>query len=129
MKPKDLADRTHKFSISVIKFSGELPDTEPIRIIVRQLLRSATSVGANYRAARRSKSTRDFINKLKIVEEECDESLYWLEVLHQTMPQESENISSLIKEANELVSIFVTAINTAKSNFLAAEKQKSTSHL
>jgi four helix bundle protein len=122
MKPKDLADRTQEFSVRVIKFVNELPASQSIRIISGQLLRSATSVGANYRAARRSKSTRDFINKLKIVEEECDESLYWLQILMQTDPKNSEIIFGLIKEANELVAISIASINTAKANQLVNKK-------
>ncbi len=116
MKPADLKERTMDFTIRIMNFVESLTETRTVRVIANQLLRSSSSVGANYRAARRSKSSRDFINKLKIVEEEADETLYWLEVLEKRKIGEPEVLSSLIKEATELLSIFVTSINTARSN-------------
>ena len=116
MKPADLKERTMDFTIRIMNFVESLTETRTVRVIANQLLRSSSSVGANYRAARRSKSSRDFINKLKIVEEETDETLYWLEVLEKRKIGEPEVLSSLIKEATELLSIFVTSINTARSN-------------
>ena len=84
------------------------------RIIGNQLLRSGTSVGANYRAACCSKSARDFINKLKIVEEEADETTYWLELLEESGLKSSEDLKQIKSEAHELISIFVAAIKTTK---------------
>ncbi len=124
MKQHDLKDRTLEFSVKVIKFTESLPTNQSVQIISKQLLRSSSSVGANYRAARRSKSLRDFINKLKIVEEESDETLYWLQLLVKTKLVDSDSINSLIKEADELVAIFVTSINTAKANLERHQKIK-----
>jgi four helix bundle protein len=73
-------------------------------------------VGANYRASQRAKSSRDFINKLKIVEEEADESIYWLEIFEDVLPDHKEEILKLIKEGKELLAIIVASINTAKRN-------------
>jgi len=81
---------------------------------VRQLIRCSSSIGANYRAALRGKSDRDFINKLKIVEEEADESIYWLEIFLEIVSGNTEDIKILHKEANELLAIIVASINTAK---------------
>ena len=122
MKPHDLNDRTLEFSARIIKFTESLPRNQSGQIISRQLLRSSSSIGANYRSARRSKSLRDFINKLKIVEEESDETLYWLQLLLKTKLTDPEDINSLIKEADELVAIFVTSINTAKANLECQRK-------
>jgi len=110
------------FAIHISRFLAGLPDSQVARMVSGQLLRSSSSVGANYRAAQRSKSTRDFINKLKIVEEESDESLYWLMYLEQNNIGNKTILTPLIVEANELVAIFVTSINTAKAN-LAKEPQ------
>lgn len=124
MKPHDLKDRTLEFSVQVIKFVESLPNNQTVRIISGQVIRSASSVGANYRAAGRSKSSRDFINKLKIVEEESDETLYWLQLLKRSNIGDPEILDKLIKEANELVSIFVTSIYTAKTNLEFQRKTK-----
>jgi len=114
-----------EFSARVIKFVRTLPENQSVRIISGQLLRASTSVGANYRASRRSKSTRDFINKLKIVEEESDESLYWLQLLNRSKLGDPFVFQELIQEANELVSIFVASINTAKANLEIQKKPTS----
>ena len=116
MEPKDLKERTLNFTVLIMNFIETLPDTRAMRIISDQVLRSSSSVGANYRAARRAKSGRDFINKLKIVEEETDETLYWLEVLERRKIGSKVVLGELIEEAHELLAIFVTSINTAKSN-------------
>jgi len=83
---------------------------------VNQLIRSSSSVGANYRASQRAKSTADFINKLKIVEEEVDESVYWLEIFEYILSEHSEEVLTLQKEGRELLAITVASINTAKRN-------------
>jgi four helix bundle protein len=85
-------------------------------VIAKQLIRSSTSIGANYRAACRAKSALDFINKLKIVEEETDETLYWLELLEESSLVQKDKISDLLEETNEILSIIVASINTAKNN-------------
>ncbi len=122
MKANDLKERTLVFAARIMDFVECLPDSPSIRIVSDQIMRSSTSVGANYRAAGRSKSTKDFINKLKIVEEEADETLYWLELLQKRGIGTPENLQSLTREANELVSIFVTSINTAKANLAIQSK-------
>jgi four helix bundle protein len=124
MKPKDLRDRTLNFGVEIHHFIQSLPVNSSAKIISRQLLRSSMSVGANYRAARRSKSSRDFINKLKIVEEETDETLYWLQLLQRIKNGDPEKLQTLIQEADELTSIFVASINTAKTNLEKSKKQK-----
>jgi four helix bundle protein len=125
MEHEDLKERTQRFSVRIIKLAEHLPETRSSRIITGQILRSSSSIGANYRAARRSKSTRDFVNKLKIVEEETDETLYWLEIIEQAKIVDPDKLKDLIKEANELLSIFVTSIRTAKSNLAIKTKVRS----
>lgn len=93
-------------------------------MVADQILRSSSSIGANYRAARRAKSGRDFLNKLKIVEEEADETLYWLEVLEKRRIGSQEVLSSLIQEAHELLSIIVKSINTTRSNMAPQNVKK-----
>jgi len=91
-----------------------LPRDSTSGVLSRQLLRAGTSVGANYRAATRSRSTADFISRMGIVEEEADESGYWMELLLDSGKIKSEKISALMQEANELTAIAVTSINTAR---------------
>ena len=100
----------------MIKLVDHLPNKPSALAIARQIIRSATSIGANYRAACRAKSVPDFINKLKIVEEEADETLYWLEILEESSLIQKEKLSSLVKETNEILSIIVASINTTKKN-------------
>lgn len=92
----------------------KLPNRNPYNAVNNQLTRCAMSVGANYRAASRGKSTADFINKLKIVEEECDETMYFIEVLLELIPTDKSELELLHKEANELLSITVASIKTAR---------------
>jgi len=103
------------FGLRVIRMTESLPRSRAADVVSRQLIRCATSVGANYRAACRAKSRVDFIAKLKIVEEECDESLYWMEILVRSGLIAEDRVSSLIQEANEILSIAVTSIKTARS--------------
>jgi four helix bundle protein len=110
----ELKRRTQKFAVDVIKFIEELPRKHSLDVLSKQLLRSSTSIGANYRSACRGKSTADFINKIIIVEEEADESIYWLELIEQSSLTNSNSISSLKKEANELTAIFTAIGKTAK---------------
>jgi four helix bundle protein len=111
---KDLKPRTKKFALDVILFSRKLPRGDEFTVIKRQLIRSATSVAANYRAAQRAKSKADFINKLGTVEEESDESLFWLECLVELATNEHIELSRLLKEANELTAIFAASIKRAR---------------
>ncbi len=114
MKETDLKLRTKRFALDVIKFSETLPKDEASRIPGRQLLRSGTSVGANYRAAKRAKLNADFIQKMGTVEEEADESGYWLELFLESGRSSGKLVDPLLIEANELVAITVGSINTAR---------------
>jgi four helix bundle protein len=115
MTQDELKARTKKFALHVIRLVDSLPDTTSSRVIGKQLLRSGTSVGANYRSACRAKSTADFISKLSIVEEEADESIYWMELLVDSGTVRAASLHDLMDEANQIVSIIVAAIKTTKS--------------
>ena len=108
--------RTKQIGLQVIKLIDDLPNKPSALAIARQIVKSSTSIGANYRAACRAKSTPDFINKLKIVEEETDETLYWLEILEESSLIQKDKIADLMKETNEILSIIVASINTTKKN-------------
>jgi four helix bundle protein len=116
-KPKgnqDLGQRTKQFALDVIKLVESLPSNETCRILGRQLLRSGTSVEANYRAAKRAKSPADFISMMGTVEEEADESGYWMELLTDSGKIEPEAAESLHRESVELLAIAVASIHTAR---------------
>jgi four helix bundle protein len=98
----------------VIRLCQSFPRSQASTIITRQLLRSATSVGANYRAVCRARSSADFVSKLGIVLEEADETLFWLELLADSGVARPDKTAPLLREANELVSIFVASLRTAK---------------
>ncbi|MFC5193345.1 four helix bundle protein [Algoriphagus aquatilis] len=108
--------RTKKFAIDVWYLCSKLPHSREFNGFVNQLIRSSSSVGANYRAATRAKSTAYFINKLKIVEEEADESQYFLELIEEVQkdPTLVGEIEDLKKEANQIVAIVVSSIKTVK---------------
>lgn len=112
----DLATRTKQFALRVMRLVNQLPTTVEGRAIGNQLMRSATSVGANYRAARRARSRREFIAKLGIVEEEADESSYWLELIIEGKVMEQKLVQPLLDESNEIVSMIVQSLKTAKKN-------------
>ena len=116
MKHQNLQIRTKQFALQVIKFCEGLPKDETSRILARQLLRSGTSVGANYRAACRAKSKPAFISKMGDVLEEADESGYWIELLSESGKVDEKTAVPLLSEANELVAISISSINTAKQN-------------
>jgi len=118
MTSDELKLRTKKFALRIIKLTENLPDNQSGKIIGNQLIRSATSVGANYRAACRSRSKQEFISKIKIVEEESDESLYWLELIREIKCFSEKRMSCIIKEADELTAIFTSTVKTAKTNYL-----------
>lgn len=93
----ELLNRTKKFTLDCWSFCFKIPKSREYNAFVNQLIRSSSSVGANYRASQRAKSTADFINKLKIVEEEVDESVYWLEIFLEILPDHCEEIEVLKK--------------------------------
>lgn len=114
MGQTDLKQRTKDFALRIVRLVDSLPRGRIADVLGRQLLRSGTSVGANYRSACRAKSTADFIAKMGIVEEETDESLYWMELLIEAGIVESKNLESLMKEADEILAITVASIKTAR---------------
>lgn len=116
MTKLELQNRTKKFHVDIIKLCEYFPRNAAGYEIAKQLIRSAGSVGANYRAACRGKSKADFIYKIEVVLEEADESLYWLEVSKEAGLLKPGIVAGSIKEANELVSIFNAADITAKRN-------------
>jgi len=113
---QQLKQRTKGFSILIIQLAQQLPADIGSKVIQRQIIRSGTSVGANYQAACRAKSTADFINKLKIVEEELDETLYWIEIIQALTTNVDSIIESIYQEGDELLAIMVASIKKARSN-------------
>ena len=124
MTEQEFKDRTKQIALRVIRLVESLPDTHSAQIIGKQLLRSATSVGANYRAACRGKSTPDILHKLAIVEEEADESLYWLELLIESEIVPEKKLSALLNDINEIVAMTVSSIKTLRSKNLDNPKSK-----
>lgn len=124
MTKEELITRNKAFALSVLNTLDVLPSNRIYDALVRQLVRSSTSVGANYRAACRAKSTADFINKLKIVEEEADESSYFLDLLCEIdKGKNKEILKKLLQESNELISIYVASLKTMREK-VKAEKSK-----
>jgi len=113
MTTQDFKNRTFEFGVRAISAVEALPKIETARIL-GQLLRAGTSVGANYRAAARARSQADFISKLGVVEEECDESAYWMEVIIARKLLRRAQLKSLLAEANEPLAITVASIKTAR---------------
>lgn len=114
MTQKELQDRLKTYAIEIVKFAESLPDTLGFRTVRNQIVRCAPSAAANYRAACRGKSTADFKYKLEIVEEELDETMFWLEFTVGLDESRRNLVSSLWKEGNELLSIIVSSINSVK---------------
>ena len=114
MAAQDLKERTFLFAVAVGKLVITLPYNSINREHFRQIIRSSASVGANYRAARRAKSDADFLNKLKIVEEETDETIYFLELLMAFNPDQQNFINPLINEGTELLKIIVASCVTVR---------------
>jgi four helix bundle protein len=121
---KDLQERTKQFGIRVVRLVDSLPKRKSATVIGKQLLRSATSVGANYRAACKGRSRADFIAKLGIALEEADESLYWMEMLQEVQLIPEPKIISLIDEAKQLVAILTASQKTARANNLSVRNLK-----
>ena len=109
-----LRDRTKRFALRIVGMYRALPRSEEARIIGKQVLRSGTSIGANYRAACRARSRAEFVAKLGVVLEEADETAFWLDLLRDAGIFSDQKLQRLIREANELVSIFVASMRTAK---------------
>ena len=118
LTPEILKKRTFDFALNTLKTIEGLKQSVSNEVMGKQVIRSATSVGANYRAACKAKSTADFINKLKIVEEESDESVYWLELIKAYNLINDPKFELLLKESKELERIFAASAITAKTNKL-----------
>jgi len=111
MDEKIFKERTKKLAVAIIKQTDTLPNSRSADTIARQIIRSGSSIGANYRAA----STADMINKLKIIEEESDETLYWLELLVETGLVSKEKVQDIYKETNEILAMTVVSLKTLRN--------------
>lgn len=116
MDSEELKQRTKQFALRIIRLVESLPKSTTGRAISNQLVRSGTSTAANYRAVCRSRSKADFISKLGIVIEECDESAFWMELVADSNLMKKDLIDPLLNEANELVAIFVSSRKTSMEN-------------
>ncbi len=115
-KPEVLKNRTKQFAIRIIKLFRSLPKSDEARIVGKQVLRSGTSVGANYRAVCRARSTAEFISKIGIVVEEADETVFWLELLIETEIVSAKLLTPHLEEANEILAIVAASHQTANRN-------------
>lgn len=115
-QPEILKRRTKTFAIRRVRLFKALPTTDDARVIGKQLLRSGTSVAANYRAVCRSRSRAEFIAKVGVVVEEADETVFWLELLSEVGIVGGTRIQDLLKEANQLLAIFAASQRTARAN-------------
>ncbi|MBL9114122.1 MAG: four helix bundle protein [Verrucomicrobiaceae bacterium] len=116
MNEAELKSRTKQFALRAIRLVDALPRKVSAEVLGKQLIRSASSVGANYRSACRAKSSPDFISKLSIVEEEADESEYWLELIQEAELMKHTLVDPLRTEAHEITAIFTASIKTARRN-------------
>ncbi|HEY6351518.1 MAG TPA: four helix bundle protein [Candidatus Angelobacter sp.] len=114
-KHQQLRERTKKFALRIIRMSQALPNTRAANVITNQILRSATSINANYRAAGRSRTKAEFIAKIGLVLEEADETVCWLELLAESGIVPATKLRELLAEANELVAIFAASRRTVRS--------------
>ncbi len=124
MTEQEFKEKKKQIALRVIRLVESLPNTNSAQVIGKQLLRSATSVGANYRAACRGKSMADTLNKLAIVEEEADESMYWLELLIESKIMSEAKLSALMSDINEIVAMTVSSIKTLRAKILNNPKSK-----
>ncbi|MCI0365961.1 MAG: four helix bundle protein [Phycisphaerales bacterium] len=124
MNQQMFKDRTKELGLRIIRLVQALPRTDLARAIGQQLLRSGTAVGANYRAACRGRSPADVIAKLKIVEEEADESCYWMELLIDAKVIPAKRLLALQQEANEILAMVVASIKTIRSRSAATARNR-----
>ena len=115
MDKKELEERTKRFSLRVIRFVSALPRSKVADVLAYQLLKSATSVGANYREANRAESRNDFIHKIAIVEKEAAETQYWLELFADSGTSDAPELRWLLQECSELLAIFTSVGKTSKA--------------
>jgi four helix bundle protein len=114
MTREEMKSRTKTYANRVVRLCQALPGGWVAQTVGKQLLRSGTSVGANYRAVCRAKSSADFLNKLPVVEEECDESLFWIELLIENNLVKTSRLEELMREGNEILAIVVASAKTAR---------------
>ena len=115
MDDVEFKERTKKYAVQVIRLVDSLPSSRATNALANQLVRSGTSVGANYRAACRAKSRADFISKMGNVEEEADEALYWMELLIESGKVKASRLEALIQEGSEILAIVCASLKTARS--------------
>ncbi len=125
MTPEEMKQRTKAFGLRTIRLVSAMPRSRACDVIGRQLLRAATSVGANYRAACRSRSDGDFLARLGIVEEEADEALYWMEILAEASLVQADRLKDLAREGGEILSIVVAPIRTVKTRVRKTSRRQS----
>lgn len=116
VKPRDLKERTQAFALRIIQMTRALPNAPEGWVLGKQVLRSGTSVGANYRSCQRGKSKADFIAKLAVAEEEADETCYWLELIMAAELLPRDRVEPLLAEAREITAVLTAAGRTAKNN-------------
>ena len=122
MTERELLQRTKQFALRIFKLVGALPQTIQGRAVAAQLIRSGTSVAANYRAACRARSKPEFVAKLGVVEEEADESAFWLELIMETNLLSATKVEPLLSEASEIVAIMASSKKTAAKSQIANRK-------
>ncbi|MBL7828290.1 MAG: four helix bundle protein [Saprospiraceae bacterium] len=123
MTSQELNTRFKSWAVAIVGIAREWPTRYEYRMISNQIMRSASSAACNYRSACRRKSNKDFLNKLKIVEEELDESMFWLEFVVALTPSLKKDVVPLFKEANELLSITVASISTIRKTIKSQKRQ------
>lgn len=121
---QDLRERTKKFGLRIVKMYCQLPKTTEAQVLGKQVLRSGTSIGANYREAHRARSKAEFISTAGISLREADETVYWLELLIESEIVPRSKMQPLLQESGELVAIFVTIIKKAKENKGRGKKEE-----
>ncbi|MEP6911372.1 MAG: four helix bundle protein [bacterium] len=114
MNPEDMKARTRAFALGIIRLAESLPNTPTAKVIRNQMLRCGPSVGVNYRAACRAKSKPDFVSNMGTVEEEADETIYWMELLIDGEIVKRSRIADLLDEADQILSIVITSIKTVR---------------
>src|SRR4051812_16494187 len=124
MDETELLQRTKRFGLRVMKLADALPKSLSARIVANQIVRSGTSVGANYRAACKGRSRAEFIAKLGIVEEEADESVYWMEIIIEGGLLKPSTVQALHKEGKEIVAIIAASRNTASGRRIKIANRK-----
>ena len=122
MTTNELKLRTKNFSLMVIDLVEKLPNSISVRVIANQIVKSGSSVGANYRAVCRARSDREFVSKMNIVLEEADETLFWLEIIIAKQWMSNPELEAIWKEGNELTALFVSSLKTVNDRISSQNK-------